>query len=95
MGRIENDKTGDNEKQIDATAAIGQREGEGAVGHREALRRSAEDMKGDHREGGEKAEDLDINEHAVPCVRRTAPQNKFVWMLRFPCVPFLIRQCRA
>ena len=65
MGRIKNDEARNDEEKIDATAAVRQRERDGAVGNLEALRCDARGMKGDDRNGREKPEHLDMDEH--PC----------------------------
>ncbi len=65
MGRIENDKSRNDEKKIDATATVRQQEGDGALGNLEAIRCDACGMKGNNSSSGQKPENLDVNEHPV------------------------------
>jgi hypothetical protein len=65
MGRIKNDEARNDEKKIDATAAVRQGEGDGALGNLEAVRCDAQGMKGDDRNSSEKPENLDMDKHSV------------------------------
>ena len=61
--RIENDEAGNDEKQIDAPAAVGKDKGDRALRNLEARGGNPQRMKGDDGKGCEKPENLDMDEH--------------------------------
>ena len=76
MGRIKNDEARNDEEKIDATAAVRQDEGDGAVGNLEAIRCDARGMKGDDCNSREKPEHLDMDKHPVSLARGELRSNR-------------------
>src|SRR3954453_5311552 len=65
MRRIKNNEAGNDEEQIDTSTAIGQHKGDRALDDLEAVRRDAQRVKGDDGNRRDKAENLDMDEHAL------------------------------
>src|SRR4051794_14848747 len=93
MGCIKDDKAGNNEEKIDATAAVGQRKGDRALGDLESIRCDAEGVKAYDRNGREKPENLDMDEHPASLACAEGGSNKNPGIA--PRTPATRKSCRV
>src|SRR4051812_42437923 len=95
MGRVVNDESGDDEEQVDAAAAAGENERHDAFGDLVPFRRNAPGVKGNHREGRNESEDLDVGKHWLHWRPMAAPSDvsSEVTVLRTKCSRRLEQTC--
>ncbi len=63
MGRIIDNEAGNDEEQIDAAATVGEDEGGDIAGDLVSLGRDTPGVEGNNREGREKSQYLNVDEH--------------------------------
>src|SRR3954470_7659774 len=93
MARIENDEAGNDKEKIDATTAVGQHEGDRALGNLEPVGCDAEGVKAYDRNGRQKPENLDMDEHPASLACAEGGSNKNPGIA--PRTPATRKSCRV